>query len=202
MRYTTKDYYVENFYGFSFFVKAGAPTTHRTATGIDEKYNFLCCSWKLCDHTTIISGLPEWCNGQVPSGLQMDIDNHGINIPEEYFESVEEKRTMKTLNFKSIDTMSDIEVLAWQKLLSVLTRQYRQTFISNGFFQSTLSANGTPHKKEYQGKELSFEYCGVLENGILVASYWDSSEEEHFFKVDVITNNLEVIKVTETPITL
>lgn len=72
---TTKDYRV-NFMGYGdIIVPKGTVTTHQTACGIDENYNFVNeYGWIARDYPTIKNILIH------------DVKYHGINVPKEYLQ--------------------------------------------------------------------------------------------------------------------
>lgn len=72
----TKEVIKMNFRGYEIEIPAGTSTTHQTALGIDEKYNFI------NDFSWISKDLPL---------LKMDAQNYGINIAPELLEDIYSK---------------------------------------------------------------------------------------------------------------
>jgi len=86
-----EDYIIENFKGGSrigygkLVIPKGTPTTHQTACGYDENYNFI----------ADLSWVPtfEFNGKQVKqSALIHDLTYYGLNIPREF---LEEKKILK-----------------------------------------------------------------------------------------------------------
>jgi len=75
---TTEDYYV-NMYGYDLLVPKGTTTSHMTACGIDENYNFV-------KNTTDIkykNDEGEYVNVGRLDGPYHDLYYRGINIPKD-----------------------------------------------------------------------------------------------------------------------
>ena len=70
-----KDYTVEDFRGYGkVTVPKGTKTTHRTACGIDEKYNFV----------DEFGWIEPYEDGLKKYGLIMDMKSYGLNVPKEF----------------------------------------------------------------------------------------------------------------------
>lgn len=67
----TKEEIKMNFRGYDIAIPKGTATTHQTATGKDENYNFI----------NDFSWIPKYKDGTPMHGLIHDAIHYGINIP-------------------------------------------------------------------------------------------------------------------------